>query len=227
MKKTLRSVLSLVLAFVLVFSLAACSDKKDEEETKAEVEEETTQNIIAEEEKDVNDLLGYTVGKTYYNDYAGFSIEIGKDWEFYSEEQVEKINGVAMDMVSDDLANAIEAAGVLYAMYAQDPNTAHNINVTVEPSVVNINAKTRAQLQAEQLPAVYEDMGATDVVVEATVTKIDGKEFYTCDAQCNIYGLTMYQKVIMIDTEDYLYAIALTALDKAGIDEIVKGISLV
>ena len=181
---------------------------------------------MVEEEKNPDDLLGYTVGKTYYNDYAGFSIEIGDDWEFYSDEEVAKLNGVAMDMVSEDLANAIEAAGVLYAMYAQDPNTAHNINVTVEPSVVNINAETRAALQAEQLPAVYEDMGATDVVVEATVTKIDGKEFYTCDAQCNIYGLTMYQKVIMIDTEDYLYAIALTALDKAGIDEIVKGIKL-
>ncbi len=225
MKKTLKSILSLVLAFVLVFSLAACNDKKDdEEETKAEVEEETT--LADNSEKDENDLLGYSVGKTYYNDYAGFSIEIGDEWEFYNEEQIEKLNGVAMDLVSDDLANAIEAAGVLYAMYAQDPNTAHNINVTVEPSVVNINAETRAQLQAEQLPAVYEDMGATDVTVEATVTTIDGKDFHTCDSECNIYGLTMYQKVIMIDTEDYLFGIALTALDKAGIDEIVKGISL-
>lgn len=217
MKKILKKFAAAALGAALCVSMAACGN---------DVMNETSETSIEQEENNMQEVLGIVSGKTYRNDCAGFSVTLDDEWEYFDEEQIAEISGVTMEEFGDDWKKAAIENGTLYAMFAQNPLSADSVNVTVEKNDTDVSLNERVNTQVQQFPAVYEEMGATDIEVNSREEEIDGKMFTTCNSKCNIYGIDMYQKCIIFESEEYVFAMTITSLEQDGIDNITSKITL-
>lgn len=235
MKKTLRAIFALMMAIVMMLSFAACESKKDKDEDEekteataaAAVEDESATDVVVDvENAPASDVIGQVKGNTYNNEYFDIKISLDDNWTFYNDEQIAQISGIALDSMGDDFAEIVEEAGVLYLMYAMDAESGNNITATAEKGADGYTAEEILDLQVENLPALYESMGATDVVINPGTTKVGGKKIVSCDAQCQIYGMTLNQKLLIITRNDYVIALTVTAMNDGDIDTILKNIEL-
>ncbi len=217
MKKILKKIAAASAVVALCLASTACNNNVMNE----------TSEPVAKQENNAVQILGEVSGKTYRNDCAGFYITLDDEWEYFDEERIAEISGVTLEELGDEWKKAVEENGTLYAMFAQNPLNADSVNVTVEKNDASFSLKERIDIQVQQLPSVYEEMGATDIEINSTEDEIDGKLFTTCNTKCNIYGIDMYQKCIIFESDEYVFTMTITSLEKDGIEKIIGGIKLV
>ena len=112
--KQMKRAVGLLLALVLVLSMAACGKKDgDGGDSQSGFQRGTIENGI------------------YTNTFVGIGCELSDDWTYYSDEQLAELSGVVAES-SEEMQKAMEDGKSTYDMFASAMEGLVTINVVYE-----------------------------------------------------------------------------------------------
>ena len=219
----MKKVFSLVLALIMLFSLCAC--------TKTEDKTVEPTNIATEEVKEIEFTFGETNGNTYTNAFLGLGYEKDDSWVYYTEEQINEINNVALDMTTEEVEELINNATILYVMYTSDELGLNNINVNLEKLEKDVVDELNIPENYEQIIPILEDafmeMGCTNFNYQQKKISIDGEEIDALKTEMEISGAKMYQLIFQKKCGEYLANITITTCLEDTTDSLLDNFFLV
>lgn len=134
MRHTFACLMSLTLALVLVFTLAACGGKQTdiagtvEPGPSAAAPTGAVETAPPEEETPVS--LGRMEGGVYTNIYAGFGCELDSNWEFYTAEELQELPGNVQELLSDtEVGELLSDLTQISDMMAENVEQLASVNV--------------------------------------------------------------------------------------------------
>ena len=89
----IKKLAALTLALLMTLSLAACGSQKDDQAGGA-----VTPGVTGDAVPD----MGTVSGGTYTNRFAGISCTLDDSWYFYTDEQIDELNGFVRESTSDE-----------------------------------------------------------------------------------------------------------------------------
>ena len=176
-------------------------------------------------------VFGTTIDSVYENKFIGIGCKLPSDWKFYTDEEIEKINGFAKETLDKDTVEAMESVEIIYDMYAYSSDGSSNINVTLE-------RKTASQLKKMDLDEVmvnvlkrvedaYKNAGFTNFSGEIVEIEIDDKKFVGGKTTVTNGPNKICQKQILIKCDQYVASVTVTAGSHNTVDNLLKGFYLV
>ena len=204
----MKKITSLLIAALLLVSFAACDDSG--EDVRGSVSGgNTVATTAAVAESNGGTLeLGSTNGAVYENKFIGIGCELDSDWTFYSDEQIEQLNKESSQYISDDYAEIIENASLVYDMYAVSANGTDTINVNLEKvdsaQLATLDIEENYKTLSSDLISVYEGMGYTDISYEIEDVSIGGKSFPAMKISTKFSGIDAYFLTLNIKCDGYL-----------------------
>lgn len=216
----MKKILVMLLVGAMTISMVACGES--EEDVKGTYTGETS--VSQEEDVSIVDVLGATEATAYENAYLGIGFNLPADWTFYTDEQIDELNGVVRDSLDDEIAEQLEESDAVYDMMAMG-STGNNVNVIFQKIGSLQNAitseKQYAEASQESTKAALEQMGCTDVQIEIGNVNLAGKEHATLVITSNMNGVTLYQKGVCMKAGSYFICITATAFNEDLTDDIL------
>ena len=106
----IKKLAALTLALLMTLSMAACGSQKDDQAGGA-----VTPGVTGDAVPD----MGTVSGGTYTNRFAGISCTLDDSWYFYTDEQIDELNGFVRESTSDEeLKTRLESSSSVQDMYA-------------------------------------------------------------------------------------------------------------
>ena len=237
----MKRIFALLLAVLMVFSLAACNNTPDTMfevddsntsntennnvspsfavdenliETTVPIEEETqAETNVSTGEKEF--ALGVIDGNTYKNEFAGITFVADNDWEYYSDEKIRELNSFASDLAGEDYKNAVKNANLLYDMFVAKSDSTQNVNIIFQkctPAVLeNFEAKKFLEGTLSTTKDALTNIGASSVDYEIGKITMGNVEF-DCLFLTSVYNnVTLYQAQVVIVRGEYLATISISA----------------
>lgn len=232
----MKKIITFMLVLVMCLSMAGCGGDKDVSGAVSNKKEETNQDDVsggleenqndeANQEVDVNLLIGEAEGNTYENAFLGIGFNLPEGWTFYTQEQINALNNITQDMLEDDITEQIQNANIIYDMYALD-QYGNSVNVNLEKlsaiAAVGIDEKTYVEASMEQIPEALGQMGATNIEVKAASAKLDGSEHAALDISCTSNGVNIYEKIICIKEGQYMASVTLATTYENTTDAVLS-----
>lgn len=185
----MKRILALLLAAVMMLSLAACGGEGGSAETT----------------EPAGPILGETSGNTYTNTYFGMGCTLDDSWIVANEDELAQIMGTTTEMLSEA---ALEADGVGYSFYASKEDGLTTLNIVMENLGklygMLLDEKSYAETSVEQLPAAFEAMGMTDVTTEITTVTFAGSEHTAIKLSGVIYDINFYETLVCVKQGSYI-----------------------
>ncbi len=202
----MKKLLAVLLAVLMLLSIAACS------------KEDVTGSIKPAEDEF---QLGVTSGGTYENAYIGIGVTLDDSWVFYSKEQIDQLNGVVLDNLSDDeLKEKLKNANVIYDMVAGATDGFSSINICLEnlggiygsviseDKYIDLSIKN---LGTSLTAAGYEE----GMSIEKTTVTFAGKQMNAIKIEGVANGANIYQLLVVKKVGNYM---ALTTITNYLVD---------
>ncbi len=248
----MKKYLSVLLAFAMILSLAACSGTQDVHgikaeltpppavtaapaETKAPAETaaseateapETPEEPEATEEPEADLTLGSFEGLTYENAFIGIGCKLGSGWRFYSEEEITQLNGLTQEYFSDDYLEKVKNADMFYDMYAAGENGVDSINVILQKlNPIQLIALDTAQSLEASVPDIEKalgNMGYTDIKHEMGKATLGSGTYDVLYVSSVINGVNAYQASVLIKCNGYVANITFSTFIENGIEDLMK-----
>ena len=168
----MKKLAALALALLMTLSLAACGSQKDDQAGGA-VTPGVTDDAVPD--------MGTVSGGTYTNRFAGISCTLDDSWYFYTDEQIDELNGFVRESTSDEeLKTRLESSSSVQDMYAASTDGLMTINVVFTNMGLlggsTVTPQDVAELSVEQVPAALESYGFTDVTAQLTTVDFAGQK---------------------------------------------------
>ena len=200
----MKKALALVLAAMMIFALAACGD-----------------DILGKGEM----KLGTVNGLTWENEFIGIGCTMDDDWTFKTDDEILAMNKLTQDMVTDDLADLLKDADLVYDMAAATSTDLSNMMVTLQ----KLNSLQLAALNiANELEKSYDisessliNMGCANLTHSISTITFDGKTFDALVISASISGLTMNQTTFAIKCNGYLASISVTTVGEYDMADLI------
>lgn len=200
----MKKALALVLAAMMIFALAACGD-----------------DILGKGEM----KLGTVNGLTWENEFIGIGCTMDDDWTFKTDDEILAMNKLTQDMVTDDLADLLKDADLVYDMAAATGTDLSNMMVTLQ----KLNSLQLAALNiANELEKSYDisessliNMGCANLTHSISTITFDGKTFDALVISASISGLTMNQTTFAIKCNGYLASISVTTVGEYDMADLI------
>ena len=232
--------LALLLALVLALSLGltACGGRDADDDDADEKTEETAApektDPPEDEEADAGEdthwiedglfMFGTVEGDAYENEALGIGCTLA-DWTFADADKLAEINQFGSNAFDDDVKKALESAQTVTEMYAERRNPTQNIVITVqnmrETYGFTLGEEQLLDISLPQMPDLMEGAGYTDINAEKTTTVFCGEEHACIRLTAKIYGIDIYQMVIPIAVDDYMFSITFSTFESDTLDEIL------
>lgn len=206
----MKKILAVLLALIMLLSLAGCGGKQDISGSVTFDDNKETVTDSTEEESEDEFEIGVTTGGTYENAFIGFGLKIPDDWMFYSEEQINQLNGLVADMVDDEqLKEQLKNAKTIYDMYAISADGLQTINVTMEnlgvaygkmvseDDYIDIALRT---LPSQLVSAGYDE----DMEIEKVTVDFAGEQRSAIKIKAAVYGSEVYQMMVVMKAGNYM-----------------------
>ena len=232
----MKRIAALILLAAMLLSLAACGNdpsaggaeptstpevsdtpaSEPPEENPAETDETDAQTSdqAGEPEAPSEPVLGvyYADTNTYENELIGLGCQLDDEWRVYSADEMAELNGMMVDMMTDEaIAEQLESSGYVQAFYAQLGEDPVTVNITVENLGLLYGALLDEQqyieLTIDQLPAVLESMGLTDITSEITTTTFLGSEHTAVNITGQVQGVAFYETLVCVKVNRYMACI--------------------
>ncbi len=232
MKKTIKSLLILLLVGSMMLALTGCGDKKtarkSDEKEFVETKQET--NVIVEEKQETNVVetakpefsMGKWNGNAYTNDFLGLKFNLPQGWTALSDAEIAQMMNVGAELLNDDqkaLAQMAELTAVYY-MVAKNPNTGNNVTIYSEKQFTEVSAESYIEALKTQLSAVQ---SINYEVTESSKENVSGIECNTLTLNANMSGVKMIQKYYIYKIDKYIIGIIATSTNgETGINEIAS-----
>ncbi len=206
----MKKILCMILALVMVLSLVPAAFAE-----------------AAAREGDVkaSDMIGTLEGKRYENKALGIGAEIPETWQVFSPEEATRLMYDGFDLLeadSDWLARMLEENESIFDLYtAAMDNSGDNINIQVQKSAFNLLQKavlTEEKLieaSMEEVEKSLKDSGLMDEVkLEMGSCEFAGKTHACLDVSGTMYGVPVYERMVMLLKGDYMGVVTGFSLDK-------------
>lgn len=165
--------------------------------------------------------LGSTTGGVYQNTFIGIGCKFSSDWTIYSDEEIRELNQLSMDALSDEYAEMLEKATILYDFSASKGN-GENVNINLEKltAIQALTMDTEAYVDAS-LPTLKDalaSMGATAVSVEKTKLAFAGEETFGIKASMSIEGVSFYETIVCLKRGTYIANITASGFEESRVN---------
>ena len=241
----LKKLLALLLALVMVFSLAACGsteddsqgdnngtnidvngDNNDNNDNNDNSNEGTSADNTDNGKEDQNNgfSVGTIQGNRYESDFIGLAFSCPPGWTMLTAEQIQQRNEQTLGMIGDDYAQAIQNASIVYEMAAASSNQTDNISINLEKLsgvYVAITAKEYLELSEAGLKQALQNMGMIDVETEIDTVFIAGQKRDCVRVTAQYNGIPVYEVVAAIKCGEYIANIAVATWNDNVCDQIL------
>ena len=151
---------------------------------------------------------------TYENELIGIGCRLDADWYVYDEEEIAALNGMMIDMMTDeDIAGQLENGGYVQPFYAQKlGDDFATVNITIENLGLLYGAlldeQKYAELSVKQIPAALEGLGMTDINVEIGSAEFAGSEHTAIFVSAFFQDIEFYEVMVCVKADRYMASIA-------------------
>lgn len=220
------SIIFLTLAMIVI--LCACNNQIDVggeiiNDTSADSVSDTVSVVDTDAQTNENNAtdteagldFGKTEGNVYENAFIGIGCKLGEGWSFYSDEEINALNNLAVGMMPEEAQELLKEANLFYDMFATAADAMNNINVNLEKvnavQLIGLDLAKNFELLVPTLKATYENAGYTNFNYEITEIEIEGKALVAMKASAEISGVNMYQLVFQKKCNGYLANVTITS----------------
>lgn len=230
----MKKLLMILLAGLMVLSLAACSAKVEPTTPPATTAAPTTEATLAPTTEPTTapttapttvpttvpettapaenvSKLGTVEGNTYTNAFLGITATLGENWVFATDEEMAQIRGMTAEAMNDEsLSQMLETSGAVMDVYAMDANGC-TMNVMLENlnilQTIAVTEKAYAEAAQGQVPAALESLGITDVTSEVTEVTFAGQTHAALKIYGKIAGTDFYESLVIVKQGNYIACI--------------------
>ncbi|MBQ7874932.1 MAG: hypothetical protein IJ306_07240 [Oscillospiraceae bacterium] len=205
----MKKILAALMALVMLFGLCACS---------------------AEQEEEFVPARGTVENNVYKNEAFGISYTAEADWYYYTDDEIAATMGItAEELFTDEYAEAIADAEIIYDMYCANLTTGETVNVNYE----NLGAIYGTVLDEEayiasaaaQLENQLAASGLSITKNEAGTATVDGKEVPCLYVTMEYSGVSIYEVIVVKKVGDWMGAVTVASLEEAELENLVSNVS--
>ena len=159
--------------------------------------------------------MGTVSGGTYTNRFAGISCTLDDSWYFYTDEQIDELNGFVRESTSDEeLKTRLESSSSVQDMYAASTDGLMTNNVVFTNMGLlggsTVTPQDVAELSVEQVPAALESYGFTDVTAQLTTVDFAGQKNVPAVAVSAMNGdIATYELLVCLKAGNYSFSVTL------------------
>lgn len=220
----MKKLLSLFLILVMVLAFCGCDSDTNSKNDSNKGSNGSGSNVL-------DFSLGTTTSDKYTNSAIGLSFKLPDGWTFYTQEQILQLNQLTSNMVSEEIAEALENANVVYDMFAQELTTGSSINVVLEKQsaeiIETLDIKNALESQVPTIKATYTGIGYTDINTEYQKVTLDGKEFDALYLTAKLNGTDMYCYAICYKTTSRLVNVTVCTMGTNNLDTLLECFTLI
>ena len=198
----MKKLLALLLALSMLFAFVGCVDKDaDDDDVRGSVVSGEKEEKEEKEEKDDKDefSVGFIKDKVYENKYIGVGVKLPDKWRFYSDKEIQEINGIASSYYDDKTAEIMANSDVIYDMMAVNNDSTGSVNIVLEKAdVSNYDFETMIAAAMPLTEQTYKNMGFTSfeytIVEEAEISgkKVDCVAITVKNDTITVYAMQFY-----------------------------------
>lgn len=156
-------------------------------------------------------ILGvyYEAANTYENHFIGVGCRLDEDWEVYDEDQIAALNGLMVDLMTDEsLAYQLENSGSLMPFYAQANSGLITLNITVENLGrlygSSLDEQGYVELALGQISPALEAIGLTDITTEVGSIVFAGDVHAAVRISSSMQGIPFYETLVCMKIGNYI-----------------------
>ena len=155
MKNKFKTFLLIVLAGIMMITLAGCGEKEESDSKKKDKEEnKTSQNPVEDNTEKID--LGRWDNNVYTNDYLGMKITLPEGWTPASDEKLAEYMHIGEDLLKDEgkyISEVAKQTSIYYASATEDM-TGNGIIVMSEKSAGAAGVEDYIKALKSQLTSV-------------------------------------------------------------------------
>lgn len=194
-------IFALLLAVLMVMSLAACS---------------------AKEEK-VEFSRGVIDGNVYKSEFAGITFTAPDGFTFYSDEDIAAVTGSTSDILGEDYSDT-----VISDMFCEgETGATFNINYENLNGLYGelLDEESYIELSRSQLESTFEGVDSISLAsFENTELEIAGTKLHCANVILDLGGINVYETLVVKEAHGYMAICTASSADQAEIDYILSGL---
>ena len=206
----MKRFLFLALALILTFAFVSCGNKEENNK-------EFTRGVVE--------------GTTYTSDFAGFGIDFGLGWNFYTEDQIKQMNNL-IGKNDEEISTALKDASTVVDMLAYDVSS-NNVTVIFEKTDAAALKKLSFDVIMDN---AYEGFVESVSSANATVVEKNTEVIKLCDRDMGclkvttsipneqIGTVTMYTTQLLFKCDNYAVVIGINTYGNDGSADIIDNI---
>lgn len=208
MKKTLKSILVVLLILTMLFLLTGCGNKENETENSDEQKQEFS--------------LGEWKDDVYTNNFLGLKFNLPNGWTYYSKEEMADIMNLSEDVLNDEQKAVVEVSKLTtaYYMMSSDPNTGSSIAILSEKPAMDVTTEFYINQLKNQVLNVY---SAKCEINGTSKEKVGNREYDTLTLTASVSGNEVMQRYYVYKMDKYFICILATkVMGETTIEEMMQ-----
>ncbi len=177
---------------------------------------------------------GYKKGSyrngVYTSDYLGLACELSSDWIFYSDSEINELNGITIGMMDKDAANMIQNATIIYEMIATNSSTGDTININLEKIPTSVPSSTTVQslleAQFDLLENSLSNMGASVDSINYERFSVKNSNVDGINIVMTLNGQKYYERIACYKHNGYLVYITVASSSFSTPSKILNNITV-
>ena len=241
----MKKIFALLLAALMLFSLAACAGTEPvtteapstaapettkapeteapatEAPTEAETEAPTEEAALTDEEQAIYDLLfGAVDGEYYSNPMLGLRFRIPEGWTVFGQAENLENNGFVAD---GTLIDQIAAAPMVMLMLCSNESSGSSVNITVENIPEGMTEEEYITTQLESTKTAMAQLGFENVETSAETVTLAGAEHFCMQVKGEVGGMPFYETLVAFAMPDNSMALlTASSFDAEEIDMLIE-----
>ena len=147
--------------------------------------------------------LGTVTDGVYENSFIGIGADLSSDWVYFTEEQINELNGVTGELIGEELNNYIQNADLVYDMYATHSTTGGTATINLEklqPAgvLLSANMETFVKNQMPTTQQALENLGFTNITVDVGDVQLGDNTYTGATLVGELEGIKLYEVIVCI-----------------------------
>lgn len=231
----MKKIFALLLAASLVLSFAACSGDEpevhdhDHDHEQEEIPSETDPEEEPEEEiTEVDAQRGSINEYIYQNEAFGISFEADSDWYYYSDEEIAATMGAAAEqMLSEDYAEMINEANIIYDMYCANLSTGSTVNINYENLGLLYGMAIDEEYYLEISKTQFDSQVSGLNIVKNEIGKatINGEEVPCLNIILDFSGMQIFETIVVQKTANWMGVVTVAGVSEEEVTDVLTRVS--
>ena len=202
----MKRVIAFVLMVAMVLCVTACGKDAN---IRGTYEEATPESSLAPSTTPEGESfnVGSVKANKYVNKFVGISCELGSEWTYMTDEQIQKNNEAVLGLIGDDYVELLQNATSFMDMMATHQNQTDTVNVTFE-KLTGVNAllsvEKYIEASVEPLKDALSSMGINNVQSSTGKMNFAGEEQHYVDITGEFNGVAVYERLVMMKCSNYM-----------------------